>query len=149
MTTQKRLTTQDISDWAFNANSIGFENLLGQLHATSQLGSSYPPYNIIRVNDFEHRLEIALAGFTREDITITHEKNMLTISGAIATSVVEDESGGEDFIHKGISTKRFTREFTLGEHVEVVEAVMENGMLSIICKTIVPEALQPKTIEIS
>ena len=141
--TKRQLTTQNLMDWPFSRHSIGFDNLLNSLqHQTS---GSYPPYNIVRVDDDTHRIEIALAGFAREDITITHEKNILTINGAVE----ETEEGGEDFIHKGISSKRFTREFTLGEFIEVAEAKMENGMLNIICKTIVPDELQPKTIEIS
>ena len=146
--TNKRLTTQNLMDWPFAGNSIGFENLLDSLHQTSRQPGAYPPYNIVRVDDLTQRLEIALAGFTSEDISITQEKNVLTITGAITTEETED-NGGEDYIHKGISGKSFIREFTLGEHVEVDEAKMENGMLTVVCKTVVPEKLQPKTIEIS
>lgn len=144
--TQKRLTTQNFMDFPFGRNAIGFDDLFYNLQHTANAGTSYPPYNIVKVDEDTHRIEIALAGFTRDDITITHEKNILSISGKIES---ETEEGGEDFIHKGISSKGFTREFTLGEYIEVTDAKMENGMLNIICKTIVPEELLPKTIKIS
>ena len=134
-----------IKDWPFGRNAIGFDTLLDNLNLTAQMGT-YPPYNIVRVDDNTHRIEIAVAGFKRDDISITHEHNILTITGKVET--VEEE-GGEDYIHKGISSKAFERSFTLGEYIQVTGASMEDGMLKVTCETIVPEEMQPKTIEIS
>jgi len=130
-------------EWPFGRSAIGFENLLHNLQLTAQTGSTYPPYNIIKVDELTHRIEIALAGFTQDDLNITHEQSVLTVSGAIT------EEGSTDYLHKGISNKRFSRQFTLGEHIHVTGAKMNNGMLVVTCETIVPEEMKPKTIIIS
>jgi molecular chaperone IbpA len=144
--TQKRLTTQNLMDLWPHANAIGFDSLFDNLHHSSRMGT-YPPYNIVRVDEDTYRIEIALAGFTRDDIEIIHEKNILAIRGE--THSAEAEESSEDYIHKGISSKSFERAFTLGEYIEVTDASMENGLLYITCETIVPEEMQAKTIKIS
>jgi len=141
--------TKQLQAWPFGPNAVGFDHILRNLEHTreSQMSQTYPPYNIIKVTDFVHRIEIALAGFSQDDITITHEKNVLMVEGSIANSV--SESDAEVVIHKGISTKRFQRHFTLGEHVQVTNAKMHNGLLLITCETIVPDEMKAKTINIS
>lgn len=136
--------TRQLIQWPFGPTSIGFGPLFQTLQNTSNT-STYPPYNIWQIDESTYKIEIALAGFTDKDLTVTHEKNLLSISGEIAPVEVE----GEVSLHKGISNKRFTREFTMHEYMEVADAKMKNGMLVITCKEVIPEALKPKIIKIS
>jgi molecular chaperone IbpA len=109
--------------------------------------STYPPYNIWQVDETTYRIEIALAGFTKKDLTITHDKNTLSITGEV--TLIDGETSDEVALHKGISNKRFERSFTMHDYMQVDSAKMKNGMLVIVCKEIIPEELQPKSIEIS
>jgi len=111
--------------------------------------STYPPYNIWQVDDTTYRIEIALAGFAQKDLTITHDKNTLSIAGDVTVLEGDEGRAPEVALHKGISNKRFDRSFTLNEHMQVESAKMKNGMLVIVCKEIIPDALKPKTIKIS
>ena len=138
------MTRDLIQQWPFGPTSIGFGPLFQTLQNTSNT-STYPPYNIWQIDESTYKIEIALAGFTDKDLTVTHEKNLLSISGEIAPVEVE----GEVSLHKGISNKRFTREFTMHEYMEVSAAKMKNGMLVITCEEVIPEALKPKIIKIS
>lgn len=136
--------SKQLIEWPFGRSAIGFGPLLLNLQQTSNM-STYPPYNIWQIDESTYKIEIALAGFTEKDLTVTHEKNLLSISGEIAPV----EAAGEVSLHKGISNKRFTREFTMHEYMEVESAKMKNGMLVVTCKEVIPEALKPKIIKIS
>ena len=105
--------------------------------------NNYPPYNVVEINDDEWMISVAVAGFGMDNLDITVEKNMLTVEGTAPI-------GGEDvkYLHKGIGGRTFRRQFTLAEHVEVENAVLELGMLNIHLVRNVPEALQPKHIDI-
>ena len=140
--------TKQLIEWPFGRNAIGFDSLFHNLQQTSNM-STYPPYNIWQVDETTFRIEIALAGFTQKDLTITHEKNTLSITGDVTVLEGDEGRAPEVALHKGISNKRFDRAFTLSESMEVDSAKMKNGMLVIIVKEIIPEALLPKTIKIS
>jgi len=140
--------TKQLLERPFGRNAIGFDTLLHNLQQTSNM-STYPPYNIWQVDDATYRIEIALAGFSQKDLTITHEKNTLSITGEVTVLEGDEGRDPETALHKGISNKRFDRAFTMSETMEVQSAKMKNGMLVIICKEIIPEALLPKTIKIS
>jgi molecular chaperone IbpA len=105
--------------------------------------SGYPPYNIEQINDNEYMITLAVAGFAMEDLDITLEKNVLTIEGSAAKA---DEE--KNYLHKGIGGRNFRRQFTLAEHIEVEDAGLDLGMLNIHLKRNVPEAEQPKKIQI-
>ncbi len=141
------MTTQLI-EWPFGRNAVGFGTLLHTLQQTSNM-STYPPYNIWQVDETTYRIEIALAGFTQKDLAITHDKNILSITGDVTVLEGDEGTSPEVALHKGISNKRFDRSFTLSELMEVQSAKMKNGMLVITCKEIIPDALLPKTIKIS
>jgi molecular chaperone IbpA len=138
--------TKQLMEWPFGRHAIGFNDLFDNLQSTANM-STYPPYNIWQVDPTTYRIEIALAGFTKKDLSITHDKNLLSITGEV--TLVEGDTSDEIVLHKGISNKRFERSFTLGEHIQVESAKMKNGMLVIVCKEIIPEELQPKLIDIS
>jgi len=140
--------TKQLIEWPFGRNAIGFDSLFNNLQQTSNM-STYPPYNIWQIDDQTYRIEVALAGFTKKDLTITHEQNTLSITGEVTVLEGDEGAAPEVALHKGISNKRFDRSFTMSDTMEVNSAEMKNGMLVIICKEIVPEALLPKTIKIS
>jgi molecular chaperone IbpA len=117
-------------------------NELERTFANSQ-SQGYPPYNIAQVNDDEYVITLAVAGFGMDALDIEKDKNVLKIEGTAP-------KGDEDvnYLHKGIGGRNFRREFTLADHVEVVNASLDNGMLNVYLKREVPEELQPKKIAI-
>ena len=140
-----RLTTLDLP--TFHRATIGFDRLFDELErgfANSPNGNGYPPYNIAQVNDDEYVITLAVAGFSMDNLDIEKDKNVLKIEG---TAPKGDEE--VNYLHKGIAGRNFRREFTLADHVEVVNATLDNGMLNVYLKREVPEELQPKKIEIN
>ena len=127
----------------FNRMWIGFDQLHNQINNLQRLNAdNYPRYNIIEDGD-KYTLEIALPGWKKEDIHIDHsiQDEVLLIAG----NQSKDE---RKFVHRGISGKSFKRDFKVGEHIKVVSAKMEDGLLTIELETQIPEELQPKVIEI-
>jgi molecular chaperone IbpA len=131
----------------FHRSTVGFDRLFNDLDrviANSAINNSYPPYNIEKINENEFVISLAVAGFTMDDLEITHDGNELTITGTTPTSD-EDKA----YLHKGIAARGFTRVFTVADHVEVDTAELELGLLNIYLKRNVPEELQPKRIAIT
>ena len=126
----------------FNRNMfLGFEDAFKMLdHYASK--SEYPPYNIERVSDDKYTLELAVAGFKKEDIDISIEKNTLKIEGEAAKK-------DADYIHKGLASRKFTRAFHLNKYMEVDTAKMEDGILKVYLVRNVPDEEKPKHIKIS
>lgn len=139
------------SDWfsQIRPTSIGFDSLFDHLDAMMKgsvsASTNYPPYNIVKVSDTAYYVEMAIAGFSREDITIDLLENTLTISANKAST--SDPS--VVVIHQGISNRYFSRTFRLAENIEVGDASMENGMLRVNFERIVPESQKPRRIEIA
>jgi len=138
-----RLTTLDLP--SFRRATIGFDRLFEEMDRTfaNSASNGYPPYNIAQVNDDEYVITLAVAGFGMDSLDITKDKSVLTIEG---TAPKGDET--VNYLHKGIAGRNFRREFTLADHVEVVSASLDNGMLNVYLKREVPEELQPKKIAI-
>jgi|SaaInl0LU_22_DNA_1037365.scaffolds.fasta_scaffold03530_5 molecular chaperone IbpA len=139
-----RLTTLDIPN--LHRATIGFDRMFNELErqfANSPNGNGYPPYNIAQINDDEYMISVAVAGFGMDNLDITKDGKILRIEGTAP-------KGDEDvnYLHKGIGGRNFRREFTLADHVEVVQAGLELGMLNIHLKRELPEELQPKKIAI-
>jgi molecular chaperone IbpA len=125
---------------------IGFNREMERL-SNVQLASrqvSYPPYDLVKLDDDTYKLSLAVAGFSKEDIQISVDNSTLIIKGDNST---EDEDKTE-ILHKGIATRKFTRTFALGEYMEILGAKMEDGMLIIDIERIVPEEKKPKSIKI-
>jgi len=121
---------------------VGFDHLFNELeHVTRHAQDHYPPHNIIRTSDTDYLIELAVAGFSRDELNIEVKDRTLTVKG-------EHKSKGREYIHRGISTKKFKRTFRLSEHVNVNGADLIDGVLSIELKYVVPEELRPRTIEI-
>ena len=121
---------------------IGWDRHFKDLEKLMNTSTNYPPYNLKQVGEDSYVIEIALAGFNREDITVKQEKNVLTITGESKS----DNTIG--YIHKGIGGRNFTRTFSLAEYVEVDYATMLNGLLIVFLTKRVPEEAKPKVFEI-
>lgn len=124
---------------------IGFDGMFDDLmRMNAQQSLNYPPYNIIKQTDDRFYIEIATAGFAEGEVTISLDNRLLSVTGRN----IRDKEDGE-YLHHGISSRDFQREFTLAEHVEVVGASQKNGILRIELERKIPEDKLPKTIEIS
>ena len=105
---------------------------------------SYPPYNIEKMGDDDYRVTMAVAGFGSDDLEITQKENALFIKGD-----ANRNSDGVTYLHRGIAARTFERRFALADHVSVVDASLENGILVVDLKREVPEALKPRKIAIA
>ena len=122
---------------------IGFNRDLGRLNSAHKTNTtSYPPYDLIKLNQDTYRLSLAIAGFTKEDIDVTVDNGTLIIKGEII-----DVTDAE-VVHKGIASRKFIRSFALGEYMEVTGAELKDGMLHINVDRIIPEEKKPKAIKI-
>lgn len=139
-----RITNLDFP--SFHRSTIGFDKMFEELNrsfANSQ-SNGYPPYNIVQHNENEFSISLAVAGFSMEDITVTKDKNTLSIEGKSPKTAEEEKN----YLHRGVAARSFNREFTLADYVEVDKAELKLGMLNILLKREVPEELQPRKISI-
>jgi molecular chaperone IbpA len=120
---------------------IGWDRHFQDLEKVMHNSTNYPPYNLVEVGEDTYMIELALAGFKKEDISVEQEKNVLTIKG----SSQEDPN---KYIHKGIGARNFTRTFSLSEYMIVAGVTMENGVLRVLVVRDVPEEAKPKKFEI-
>ena len=123
---------------------LGFDSLfnnLAEMNVETARGVGYPPYNVIKRDDGHFLIEIAVAGFKKEDINLTLEKGVLTITGKHKGS-----SDVRDYAHRGISQRAFERSFTLSETIKVVGADIVDGLLVVILENDIPEEDKPQTI---
>jgi molecular chaperone IbpA len=128
----------------FTRSTVGFDRLFDLLEHTSHLttASNWPAYNIGRSGEDGYRISLAVPGFTMDELEITQQPNMLMISGKKA-----DEEG--ELLHRGIPAGGFTHKFELADYVDVVDARLSDGLLTIELKREVPEAMKPRRIEIA
>jgi molecular chaperone IbpA len=106
---------------------------------------AYPPYNIERVSEDEYRVTMAVAGFGQDDISIEVKQNTLTVSGRKA----EKTENKSEFLHQGIAQRAFERRFQLADYVQVLGAELDNGLLHVVLKREIPEAMKPRTIAVT
>lgn len=133
-------------------SAVGFDRLAGLLESaarTSQEGG-WPPYNIETTGENAYRIEIAVAGFKPDELTIEVKENLLTVTGRkTANDVAEGEDAPQrTYLHRGLAERDFERRFQLADYVIVSDADLVNGLLSISLKRELPEALKPRRIEI-
>ena len=147
----KTLTLRSFDIPALHKFGIGFDNMFDDLMrvSTQQSNSNYPPYNIVQINDDEYMIAVAVAGFGHDNLSVTKDKKFLIIEGKHAAENVEVEDPTAIYLHKGISERSFRREFQLADHVEISNAHLELGILSVHLRREVPEDAKPKTIAIS
>ena len=126
-------------------SSVGFDHLASLLDATArsdQNQGGFPPYDIVLLEEDKYRITMAVAGFKQSDIDITSENDTLTVTG---------QQGSEDdqkYLYQGIAKRGFERKFKIADHVKVVNANLEDGLLHISLEREVPEALKPRKITI-
>ncbi|MCC6718696.1 MAG: Hsp20 family protein [Acetobacteraceae bacterium] len=123
--------------------AIGFDRLARMLDTAASADVSYPPYNIERTGEDSWRLTMAVAGFGQDDIEITVKDNALHVAGRLAAA-----ANGE-VLYRGIAGRPFERRFVLADHMVVEGAEMQNGLLHVTLKRVVPEALKPRRIAIA
>ena len=148
-----KMTSKDLSIFnSLRPFSIGFddmfdqfENLLG--NGSLAMQSNYPPYNIRKTGKDKYSIEVALAGFSKKDVEVEFEDNLLTVRTKQVNKTEDDIENGE-ILHKGISQRQFARSFTIADDVKVNGAELKDGLLTIACERIVPEYKKKKLIEI-
>ena len=144
--------TRNLSVWnSLRPFSVGFDSIFEEfdrmLESTERYNSNYPPYNIRKLNDNVYKIEVALAGYSKDDIELELKDSTLTVRNKTKEKVVNDESNG--VIHKGISTRQFERSFTISEDIKVKNAELKNGLLNIDLERIVPEEKKSRLISIN
>lgn len=126
-----------------NRALVGFDRIFNDRFFETRT-NNYPPYNIVKYDDNNYGIEVAVAGFSKEEITVQIDQDQLTISGTKSVDV----NDSKEYLHRGLAARDFEQTFTLAEYMEVKDAEVKDGMLKIQIERIVPEALKPRTIEI-
>ena len=130
--------------------AVGFDRVFDQLNqyvADNVQSTGFPPYNIRKEGDYNYVIEMALAGFGKDDIEVEVADSTLSIRST-KKPLDEDVSSNEDTVYRGISYRKFERKFTLAEDVVVNEAKLENGMLILNLERVVPEEKKPRLIKV-
>ena len=144
--------TRNLSVWnSLRPFSVGFDSIFEEfdrmLESTERYNSNYPPYNIRKINENDYKIEVALAGYSKDDIELELKDSTLTVRNKQKEKVVNDDSNG--VIHKGISTRQFERSFTISEDIKVINAELLNGLLNIDLERVIPEEKKARLISIS
>jgi len=126
-------------------SSIGFDRVLSALENANRLEAveAWPPYDIVKLSKDEYRISLAVAGFSPDELTLTHEPNVLIVAGQKAN---EDNV---EYLHRGIAQRAFQRRFELADHVKVTGADLVDGLLTIELAREIPEEMRPRRIEIA
>lgn len=142
MTQLTRFDTQ-----ALNRALVGFDRFFEDFEArfANQINNNYPPYNIIKTGENTYKIEIAVSGFEKDEVTVEVDQDQLIVKGQ--RSKLDDT--GTEYLHRGLAARDFTRSWTLAEHMEVETGSIKNGVLTINLKRIIPESLLPRKIKIT
>ena len=140
-----KLTHFDVNQFA--PFTVGFDRVFDRLvdYGTTYETGGFPPYNIRKTDDFKHVIELALAGFSKDEIEVVLTDGVLVIKSADLLSQTDPNEG---LVHKGIAKRSFTRKFTLADDIEIKDAKLKNGLLEIELEQIVPEHKKPRTIKV-
>jgi molecular chaperone IbpA len=125
-------------------SSVGFDRVFNLLNNAQRLQAidTWPPYDIVKTSDNDYRIEMAVAGFAEADLDMMQERNVLVVKG----QKTEEKDG--EYLHRGIAGRSFERRFELADHVKVEDASLVNGLLRIVLKREIPEAMKPRKIAI-
>ena len=126
----------------FRPIAIGFDRFFEDIERVSSINDNFPPYNVIKSSEDSYLIELAVAGFNKDELNIEYKDAILTVTGDNTTR--QDL----DFVHKGISERSFSRSWTLGDHVKVKSATVVNGLLVLSLEREIPESEKPQTIKI-
>lgn len=127
---------------------VGLDRMASLIDAASQqmdTGSAYPPYNVAQIGEDDYRIELAVAGFSEDNIEIESHQNVLTVKGHKPSAAAAEDT---HYLHRGIAERGFERRFQLADHVIVTSAALNNGLLTLSLRRELPEALKPRKIEI-
>ena len=132
---------------ALNRALIGFDTMFDQLERrfANQVQNNYPPHNIIRTGENTYLIEVAVAGFGKNEVSVSLENNELTIKGEKAEV---EETAEIQYLHRGLASRNFVRVFPLAEHIQVKGAEIKDGILTVKLERIIPEELKPRIIEV-
>ena len=143
--------TRNLSVWnSLRPFSVGFDSIFDEfdrvLESTERHNSNYPPYNIHKVNENDFKIEVALAGYSKDDIELELKDSTLTVRNKQKEKIVNENTNG--MIHKGTSTRQFERAFTISEDIKVKNAELKNGLLNIDLERIIPDEKKARLISI-
>jgi len=145
--TSYKLSTFDLPTLSASVNrhTIGFDRLFDELGRTftNSKAENYPPYNIIKVDEHNWAIQVAVAGFGEDELDVEFKDNILTITGE------KQEKDEQEYLHKGISARTFTLTFTLNDNVKIKGATVVNGILAVSLEHVVPDEQKPKKIAIT
>jgi molecular chaperone IbpA len=131
---------------ALNRALVGFDRIFDDMERrfANQISNNYPPFNIAKVSENRYTIDIAVTGFTKEEVTVTVETNELTVRGERK----RDDDASTEYLHRGLALRDFERTFTLAEHMKVRGATVSNGILHIEIEREIPEELKPRVIDV-
>ena len=138
-----RLTTLNLPD--FYKATIGFDKMFDEMQNpfSANPTGGYPPYNIVKESDSSYTISLAVAGFNKDELTIKQDGNVLSISAE-----KKETDDKVEYLHKGIGTRNFNREFSLADYVEVTSSKLDNGILVVTLEQNIPDEKKPRTINI-
>ena len=129
---------------SIHRNTIGLEDWITRFDNAFETSKvNYPPYNLIKESDTRFRLELAVAGFSKEDVEVTTEYNKLTVEAK------QEDSATDEYLHRGLAARAFNRSWTLSDDVEIDEVTFTNGLLTVRLNKIVPDHQKRKVYEIA
>jgi molecular chaperone IbpA len=131
-----------LDTWFNDPFFLGFNDQFVRWESNKKTTSSFPPYNVKKIDEDNYIVELAIAGYDREDIDVTVDKDTLIIKSE------RENDDKADYLHKGIAGRNFTQRFTLGEYMVVKPASLDNGMLAIKIERELPESAKPRQIKI-
>lgn len=135
------------NDPFYKALTVGFDDMFNRVQSLSndytKAMYSFPPYNILKVDENKYKIEIAVAGFFKNELEVEVKENTLVVTGK------SKEDDLENYIHKGIANRAFKRTFELADTIEVQSTELQNGMLKVLLENIIPEHRKPKKFEIN
>ena len=139
------MTGYDLMDFdPFRNYTIGFDKIFDSLLEVSKINTSnFPPYNIRKLGDGKYEIELALAGFTKNDIKVELK------DGTLSVSAKKDDKDSDNLVHQGIASRSVLRKFSLSEYMEIEDADFKDGILKIKCFENIPEEKKPKVIKIN
>jgi molecular chaperone IbpA len=134
----KAVTPADLAN--ISRALVGFDAIFNQ--RLQHINSNYPPHNIVKFSDSKYAIEIAVAGFSKNEITVEVDQDQLVVRGIQG----ELDSEGKEYLHKGLASRNFEQTWTLAEYMEIKDAEVKDGMLIINIERIIPDSLKPRQI---
>jgi molecular chaperone IbpA len=140
MTTLRTITTADLAQ--LSRALVGFDRIFANRLNAPQ-ASNYPPHNVVKLDETHYCIEVAVAGFKKEEISVHVDQDQLIIRGASQNPSV---SATREYLHRGLAARDFVIELGISEHIQVVGAEVKDGLLNVDLEYIIPEALKPRQI---